>query len=151
MAEEDIKIGAPGVDVEQVVADIRRSVEEKRRKGVYDDPRLARAGRADLLQPGSHAGLLDGCLDSLADAACVDINDFDIHERRARFARLLVPVKRLIWKALRFYTYRLWSQQNQVNAMFLSALEAMDARCREKHLELEKRIERLESDRKPAS
>jgi hypothetical protein len=138
MAEEDIKIGAPGVDVEQVVADIRRSVEEKRRKGVYDDPRLARAGRADLLQPGSHA-------------ACVDINDFDIHERRARFARLLVPVKRLIWKALRFYTYRLWSQQNQVNAMFLSALEAMDARCREKHLELEKRIERLESDRKPAS
>jgi BMFP domain-containing protein YqiC len=35
--------------------------------------------------------------------------------------------------------------------MFLSALEAMDARCREKHLELEKRIERLESDRKPAS
>ena len=52
-----------------------------------------------------------GCL---RDAVFVDINDFEIVERRQRFSRALVALKRSIWNLLKFYTYRLWSQQNLV-------------------------------------
>ena len=41
----------------------------------------------------------------------------EIYERRARFTKPLVVLKRAIWKLLKFYTYRLWSQQNQVNGL----------------------------------
>ncbi|MBM4142072.1 MAG: hypothetical protein FJ225_00545 [Lentisphaerae bacterium] len=143
------RIGAEGVDVDAVAAQVEAAVAEKARRGAYDDPRLARARRADLLDLDSSEDLAAWYLDSLAEAARVDINDFEIHERRARFGRLLVAFKRLIWKMLRFYTYRLWSQQNQVNELLLAALETLERRSREKTADLEARLARLEGGAPP--
>jgi hypothetical protein len=145
-----MEIGAPGVDVEKVMAEIRAAVDEKRRKGFYNDPRLAWAERTNLLRTDSPDDLLRDYLDSLAEAVCVDINDFPIRERRGPLARPLVWLKTLIWKVLRFYTYRLWSQQNQVNALLLSALETLERRHDEKIRQLETRLARLESGRPPS-
>ena len=80
--------------------------------------------------------------------ATVDITDFAIHERRKCFGGLLVRVKRLIWSMLKFYTYRLWSQQNQVNAVLLSAVEGLEHRYRGRIDALEKRLKALERDRR---
>ena len=45
---------------------------------------------------------------------------------------------------LKFYTYRMWSQQNQVNGLLLSALESGESKNQEKVDKLEKRIAVLE-------
>jgi hypothetical protein len=74
----------------------------------------------------------------------VDINDFEIVERRPVFGRLLVRLKRAIWKLLKFYTYRLWSQQNQVNGLLLAALEGLESSTQEKLRALEARLAELE-------
>ncbi|MDD4873211.1 MAG: hypothetical protein PHR77_21870, partial [Kiritimatiellae bacterium] len=74
----------------------------------------------------------------------VDINDFEIHERRALFSSLLISLKKLIWKMLKFYTYRLWSQQNQTNTLLLSAVESLEDRYCDKINKLEERITKLE-------
>jgi hypothetical protein len=74
----------------------------------------------------------------------VDIGDFEIVERRTAFSWLFVAAKRLLWKLLKFYTYRLWSQQNQANGLLLGALESMEARHREQTAAWEKRIAALE-------
>jgi len=76
----------------------------------------------------------------------MDINDFDIRERRAVFGGLLTFLKRLIWKLLKFYTYRVWSQQNQVNGLLLSAIETTGKRYEEKISKLEARIAHLEKE-----
>ena len=61
----------------------------------------------------------------------------------------LVAVKRGIWKILKFYTYRLWSQQNQVNGLLLSASEEIERKYRDRIKALEDRLAKLES-RPPA-
>jgi hypothetical protein len=142
--DDTFEIGADGVDVEQLVRAVRERVAEKTRLGLYTDGRVARAERTNLAALRDEAQFLSFYLDCLREAVLVDINDFEIHERRARFSRLLVLLKQAIWKLLKFYTYRLWSQQNQVNGLLLSAIESTESRAREKLAELERRVAELE-------
>ena len=143
MTESMFQIGAQGIDAAAIVADIKAAVARKTADGVYSDMRVARAEKTNL------AALSDSqfdqyYLDCLWNAVFVDINDFTIRERRSMFPRILVGLKTLIWKMLKFYTYRLWSQQNEVNGLLLSAVEATDSKYREKIEELEARIAKLE-------
>jgi hypothetical protein len=71
-------------------------------------------------------------------------DDFEIVEKRSKFGKILVKFKTLIWKSLKFYTYRMWSQQNYVNSLLLSALETVEQNHRIQIETLEKRIEKLE-------
>ncbi len=144
MNDSLFEIGAPGVDVEALVARIRERVAEKKRQDVYADTRIVRAERANLSALKDDDEFLALYLECLRDAVFVDINDFEIVERRSRFACFFVSVKRLIWNGLKFYTYRMWTQQNQVNGLFLSALDCLEARHRERVQALEKRIAELE-------
>jgi hypothetical protein len=139
------EIGAAGVDTAAIVADIRSTVADKMAKGLYMDPRIARAERTNLMNLKNEEQFLAFYLECLREAVFVDINDFEIFERRATLGRLSIGLKRLIWKLLKFYTYRLWSQQNQVNGLLLSAIEGVETKYRDKIKELEAKIARLES------
>ena len=144
MSESIFQIGAEGVDTAKIVAEIREAVEEKIRDGIYPDPEIARAERHNLQNLQSQEAFMDYYMNCLRQAAHVDINEFDIRERRTRLAPLLVRVKKLIWKMLVFYTYRLWSQQNQVNGLLVAAVDGMDRKNGRKIRELETRLARLE-------
>ncbi len=139
------EVGASAIDVEALVEDIRRTVDQKRKEGVYNDPRIAQAERTNLSSLKDDEAFLQLYLDSLRDAVYIDINDFEIVDRNPRIGKLLVMLKKVIWSLLKFYTYRLWSQQNQVNGLLLGAVEAAEERHREKTEQLEKRIAALES------
>jgi hypothetical protein len=143
-ADAGFEIGAPGLDAEQRVAAIRARVAERQRRGDYDDPAVLRAERTNLAHLRSEQDFADFYMACLRDSCLVDINDYEIEERRSRFKRPLLAVKRAIWKSLKFYTYRLWSQQNQVNSLFLSTVEFTQRRDRETIAELTQRVEALE-------
>ena len=49
METDKISIGADGIDAKAVVADILARVEQKRKQGVYDEARVARAEKNNLL------------------------------------------------------------------------------------------------------
>ncbi|MBN1673855.1 MAG: hypothetical protein JXR37_22595 [Kiritimatiellae bacterium] len=140
MSDAPFEIGADGLDVGKIVAEIREEVAEKTRRGVYADARIARAERRNLVNIKDDEDFIDFYLECLRDAVFVDINDFEIHERRRAVGRLLKALKGLIWKVLKFYTYRLWSQQNQVNGLLLTAVESVDEKYGRKIRELEKRL-----------
>lgn len=146
MSEQLFQVGAPGVDVEKLVREIQETVERKAAEGVYADARVARAERANLVNFRDDEEFLTFFLNSLREAAVVDINDFEIRERRATAAApLLVKLKRTIWSLLKFYTYRMWSQQNSVNGLLVTGLESLNDRCEEKIKRLEARIAELEA------
>jgi hypothetical protein len=146
MSESIFQIGATGVDTEQIVRDIQQSVEKKIADGVYDDARIARAERANLVNLRTEEQFIGFYLKCLRDAVFVDISDFEIRERRATvFAPVLVALKKVLWKLLKFYTYRLWSQQNQVNGLVVVALEGVDEKYAARIRELEARIKALET------
>jgi len=144
MSTPIFQIGAQGIDVAKVVREIQESVEKKIQDGVYNDARIARAERANLVNLQNQDQFLEFYLRCLSDAAFVDIGDFEIRERRAALAPLLVALKKIIWKLLKFYTYRLWSQQNQVNGLLVTAIEGLDEKYRTRIRELEERVAKLE-------
>ncbi|HMO51336.1 MAG TPA: hypothetical protein PKE26_08790 [Kiritimatiellia bacterium] len=139
-----IEIRAPGVDVEAIVRDIQETVARKRAEGAYDDARIARAERTNLINLRDDEEFLSFYLTALREAALVDINDFEIRERRARLAPFLVRLKKTIWSLLKFYTFRMWSQQNTVNGLMVTGLESLHEHYQDRIKQLEARIAELE-------
>lgn len=145
MSEELFKIGAEGVDTDAIVKSVCRRVEEKMARGAYDDARIARAERLNLVNLKSEDQFLGFYLRCLRDAVYVDISDFEIHERRKSLAPFLIKMKKTIWGLLRFYTYRLWSQQNEVNGLLVTAIESLDEKYSKRIQELEDKVQQLET------
>jgi hypothetical protein len=147
-----LEINAPSVDVERVANEIRAAVASKKEAGGYADPVV---GLAERFNPDALRGsdeFLRYYLESLREMVFVDINDFEIVERRSRFRWLLKRLKQVLWSLLKFYTYRLWSQQNRINGVFLSTIENMENRYRDRLIRLEARVAELEKEqecRKP--
>ncbi len=145
MNESEIKIGADGIDAEEIVRKIRERAEARRNSGVFDMDAVVRAERFNLSVVKDNADFFDRYIASLGVVFNVDINDFEIIEHRSRLAPLLKRFKKGIWSILKFYTYRLWSQQNQVNKLFHSALELMAKRDSEQLKAMQARIDDLEA------
>ena len=140
-----LSIGAPGFDAERLVADLQATVDRKMADGVYADARVAHAERTNLVHLRASDDFIAFYLTCLREAVFVDISDYEIHERRRFLGPLLVAFKKTIWNLLKFYTYRLWSQQNQVNGLVVTALEGMEEQTAVKLASLEKRIAELEA------
>lgn len=139
------ELNAPGVDAAALVRDIRETVARKTAEGVYQDARIARAERHNLANLSDSGELLRFYLSCLRDTVHIDISDYTIKDRRGGVAgKMLVKFKTVMWKLLKFYTYRLWSQQNQVNGLMVTAIDSAFQNY-EKHIaRLEKRIAELE-------
>ncbi len=144
-AATSIKIGADGIDAAKIVAEIQAKVAEKRAAGVYDEARVARAEKNNLLTIKDDENFMTQYFVCLRQISQVDINDFEIVEKRGGFVGcMLVKVKKVIWSLLKFYTYRMWSQQNQINSLLLAALETMNDRHKHEVDALKARIKKLE-------
>ena len=147
MTEPLFQIGAEGVDVERLMTDIEAAVARKMERGVYRDARIAQAERSNLANLQDDEAFLRYYLGCLRSAVFIDINDFEIHERRRLGAGLMIGLKMILWKLLKFYTYRLWSQQNQVNGLLVTALEGLDEKYRNRLRDLERRLAAIEKEK----
>lgn len=145
-AEGIFQIDTPGVDAARIVREVQESVEKKLQDGVYDDARIARSERLNLNNLRNQEQFLGFYLRCLRDAVFVNISDFEIHERRKGLAPLLVAFKKTIWNVLKFYTYRLWSQQNEVNGLLVTAIETLDEKYTAKLGELESQVTELKAE-----
>lgn len=139
-----LSIGAPGLDADRLVADLQATADRKMAAGLYADARVARAEKTNLVHLRGSDDFITFYLTCLRDAVFVDISDFEIRERRRFFSPFLVGIKKTLWKLLKFYTYRLWSQQNQVNGLVITALEGIEEQSAARIAALEKRIADLE-------
>lgn len=137
------------MDTGRIVAEIQAVVDRKLADGVYADARVARAERLNMAWLKNEQEFISFYLKCLRDAVFVDISDFAIRERRRGLAPLLVALKKVIWSLLKFYTYRLWSQQNQVNGLLLTAIEGLDEKHGEALRRLEARVAELEKAKAP--
>ena len=126
MSDSIFQIQADGVDVEKLVGDIRRPPTARWRTAPTPTPASPAPSAPTSSTSADEDQFLGFYLECLRDAVFVDISDFEIRERRPLLGPLLVALKKAIWKLLKFYTYRLWSQQNQVNGLIVTAVEGMD-------------------------
>ncbi len=139
-----IHIAAPGIDTDSIISDIHATVKRKAESGCYQTAGLGETERFAPLEFRDNAAFLAFYLENLRESAFVDIGDFEIVEKRPRFRRTLTRLKQAIWSMLRFYTYRLWSQQNQINGLLLAAIEGIHDQQNQKLAALEEKISALE-------
>ena len=144
MQSDRVTIGAEGIDQDVIIRSAEQAVARKRDDGTYESAGIDGKLSVTPTEFKTDEAFLAFFLDSLRETAFVDISDFDIEEKRPRFSRALVRMKKTIWGLLKFYTYRLWSQQNQVNGLLLSAIEGIHDRHEEQVHQLEDRIAALE-------
>jgi len=144
MTEAAVKIGAEGVDHDTIIREAEAAVAQKRADGTYAAAGLDGKEPVNPLAFKNDEAFLAFYLESLRETAFVDISDFEIEERRRRFSGFFIRLKRTIWSLLKFYTYRLWSQQNQINGLLLSAIEGIHERNQEEIQQLKDRIAELE-------
>ncbi len=139
-AQKTFEIKTPGVDVEDVMGEIRERVEEKRRSGEYSRYNLSAATALEMDNLRSDDAYLDYYLKTIRRAADVDLGDFEIPSKTFLAGRPVVWLKKMIWKLLKFYTFRLFSQQKDFNARMASIVQGMDAKYERRLAALEAKV-----------
>jgi hypothetical protein len=142
------QIGGEEINAEKIMAEIKATVADKTARGVYRDMRIAQAERANLVNLSDDESFLKYYLECLRNAVFVDINDFEIREQRRFGSIFFITLKKIIWNFLKFYTYRLWSQQNQINGLLVTAIESLDEKYRARIEKLERQLATLQPNSK---
>ncbi|MBM4144040.1 MAG: hypothetical protein FJ225_10685 [Lentisphaerae bacterium] len=119
------EIGADAADKEQLMRDVDRNVRANETAGAYDDAALHEADKMQIRALPDDAEALSRVIAHLRESAAIDIGDFPIVNTGGPFGRLEVLVKRTIWKLMRFYTYRMFTQQREFNMQVVAVLEAL--------------------------
>lgn len=142
MAEEIFEIKSEGIDVKEIMNEIEKRVEEKKQQGVYDKYNLEAITELKIEELKEEREFLDYYLRALKRSWDVDINDFEILPKGGILGRPLVLFKKLIWKCLKFYTYRLFSQQREFNSQVVAVLEGINKKVDNNFAEIKKILEK---------
>ncbi len=144
--EDIFKINTPEIDTEAIMANIRQRVEEKRHTGVYDRYNLSAIKAIEMDNLKSDEAYLDYYLRTIWRAADIDLGDFPIPCKTPVIGKPVVMLKKIIWQLLKFYTFRLFSQQKDFNAKIVSIVEGLNRKMDRRTAVLEDRIENLRSE-----
>jgi hypothetical protein len=120
------QIGADGVDVKRIMQEIEERVARKKAAGVYDRHDLSRIAALELSRVKSEADFLDYSLKVIQQTWDIDIGDFPIYSKGGILGAPAVMLKKTIWKLLKFYTYRLFSQQKEFNCQVINAIVSLN-------------------------
>ena len=115
-------ITAPALDAEALAAEVRERVRKKKESGAYDDYDLSGIASLDYEKELSEEDFLRYYLQVVERLSDLNYGDFEIASKGGRFGRAEVLLKKTIWKLLRFYTYRLFSQQREFDCQVAQAL-----------------------------
>jgi len=128
---EIFEIGAEGVDVKKIMAEIEERVARKKEAGIYDCYDLSRIETLELSKIKSEAEYLNYLMKVIQQTWDIDIGDFPIYSKGGIFGKPAVMFKKIIWKLLKFYTYRLFSQQKEFNCQVANAISSLKSKIDE--------------------
>jgi hypothetical protein len=143
-----LTVYAANIDQEMAANEILASARKRHAQANLPMERLLSSRVQSPAGFQNNTDFIKALLSTLQDTAFVDIGDFEIIERRQRWSRPLIALKKTIWSLLRFYTFRLWSQQNEVNGFLLAALQGIHEDANDRITKLENRIAELETSQK---
>lgn len=126
-----MKIQAQGIDIDKIMDGIKATIEKKKREGVYDKYNLDQLVVKDIEQLKTEKDFLDYYLELIQHTCDIDIGDFEIPSKGGIFGKPMAKFKRIIWVMLRFYTYRLFSQQKEFNFQLVNTIMSLNKRINE--------------------
>ena len=104
------------INLQEIMKKIDQRIEEKKKAGLYRTYNLDRINMLEVEKISDDRAFLDYYLKVIRRTCDIDIGDFAIHSKGGWLGQPIVWFKKLIWHCLKFYTYRLFSQQKEFNA-----------------------------------
>jgi len=146
-AENDqvFSIAADGIDVQKIMDKIRERVDEKKAAGVYDKYNLDNITNLEVAEAKNDEDFLRYYLKIIRRTYLLDIDDFEIPSKRGILGKPAVWLKKIIWKLLKFYTYRMFTQQREFNLQIVHTLVALNSKIDKNHRETLKKFEELKA------
>ena len=143
------RIETPGIDLGEVLSRVRDRLAGRSGEMVADDLADAGGDAVKINPPEKKEEILDFYLKSIVDSSRIDINDFEIPGEDTIFGRWEIRLKKLIWKLMKFYTFRLFSQQNDFNGRVALILQGINRKNSRRLEKLRQRVRALEERRAP--
>ncbi len=125
-SEALFEIPSTKVDTESIMKEIRKKIKEKEEAGIYHHYNLAKIHTLELQDIENEGDFLEYYLKAISSTWAVDINDWEIVNKGGLLGKPAILLKKIIWKLLKFYTYRLWKQQREFNAQIANTVNAMN-------------------------
>jgi len=119
---ETFEIKTPGVDVKKIMEDIQKQIDEKKEQGVYNQYNLDRVTKLEIENIKGDAEYLQWLLKVLNQSWDINIGDPQIVNKGGMLGKPVLWLKKIIWQLLKFYTYRLFSQQKEFNSQVVMAI-----------------------------
>ena len=126
MAKQSFEIKSEGIDVERIMAEIDERIARKKKEGLYDKYDLKGIHDLEVKQLSDDREFLDYYLNVIRQTHDIDIGDFPIYSKGGVLGKPAVLLKKIIWNLLKFYTYRLFSQQKEFNAQITNAVISLN-------------------------
>jgi hypothetical protein len=145
--EKDFGVAAPALDAESLVKDVRERVRRKKEAGAYEEYDLEGVTSLDYEKELGEEDFLRYHLQVVERLSDVNYGDFDIVSKGGLFGRAELFLKKVIWKLLRFYTYRLFSQQREFDCQVSEALQCHYRWSRQEIDRLTRELEELRKER----
>jgi len=130
---ETFEIKTPGVNVREVMKEIQDRVAQKKASGVYNQYNFEKITHLEMENIKDDVEYLQWLFKVINQSWDINIGDPQIVNKGGLLGKPIVLLKKVIWQLLKFYTYRLFSQQREFNSQVVMALGL-----------LTKRIEKLE-------
>ncbi len=135
---ETFEIKTPGIDVREIMREIQERIEEKKKQGVYNRYNLDRVTKLEIENIKGDVEYLQWLMKVLNQSWDVNIGDPQIVNKGGLLGKPEVWLKKIIWHLMKFYTFRLFSQQKEFNSQVVMALGLVA-----------KRVQQLEEKVKP--
>jgi hypothetical protein len=119
------EIQSTSIPLEEVAEQIEKKIQDQENLGTYLHHDLKQIMPLDLLEVEDESQFLEFYMKTLQRAWAIDINDFPIPRKPGLTGLVEFALKKVIWNALKFYTYRLFSQQREFNAQMSYTLTTM--------------------------
>ncbi|MBN2143468.1 MAG: hypothetical protein JW774_02480 [Candidatus Aureabacteria bacterium] len=144
MSEAFFEIKNCSVTGSQIMAEIQRRIKEKEDQGIYQKYSLSRSVQFEWKEVSDETQFLDYYLKTIRRSWAVDINEFEIPKKKGLKGKIELLFKKIIWKSLKFYTYRLFSQQREFNSQAAHTLLLLHQDYTEKIKKLETELKAVE-------
>lgn len=134
-----------GIDADQdkIQDEINNCISQKEKSGAYVNLNLSSDNKLDFTDITNEDKFTEYYLKVIKRTWAIDINDFEITRKNGLKGFLEFNLKKIIWKLLKFYTYRLWSQQIEFNSQIKNSLIAIHNDFNAKISRIKKEIDQL--------
>jgi len=143
MGESFFSMEGTSANVAELNQLIENSIEQKEKQGIYTELDIAAITKVPFIDIKDEREFMSYYLNVIHKSWAIDINDFEIPQKNGLLGKLELKLKQIIWKLLKFYTFRLFSQQIEFNSQIRNSLIAVQKEVSQKLSNVEEQLKQL--------